>query len=104
MERGQRGGHCRRGIAMNQYPVGRQLLEDRRQAAKHRGRDVLQGLSVGHDVEIELGVDFERGENLVEHVPVLRADADKRLDAVARRQFGDDGRHLDGFGPGAEDG
>ena len=94
----QRGG----GIAVHQHRVGPPAREHGAHAGEHAGGDVGQVLPGLHQIEVELGLDPEQAEHLVEHLPVLRGDADPGVEARQCLQLLDQRRHLDGLGPGAE--
>ena len=89
---------------MNEDDIGLARGEDRFHAAQNAGRDLREALVGAHDIEIEVGRDRKQFEQVVEHLAVLRGDADDRLDLrTARGERFDHRRHLDRIGPGPED-
>src|SRR4030095_14753998 len=68
------------------------------------GRDLSQRLIVAHDVQIVIGPDVEERQNLVEHLPVLRRDADDAGEMIRMTlELFEDRGHFDGFRSSAED-
>ncbi len=104
VERGQRGGEGRGRVALHQHAVGPEVGIHLAQPFEHRGRDVGQPLAVPHHVKVAVRADGEQVQHLIQHLPVLRGDADERRDAGGFGEAADDRRHLDGLGAGADDG
>ena len=63
----KRGG----GIPMDQYPVWHPIRKNRFQAGQHPSGNVLQRLTVFHDIQIIIRRDVEQIQHLIEHVPML---------------------------------
>ena len=103
VEGGEGSGEGRGRVALDQHAVWLEVLIDVAQPFQHRGGHVGQALAVAHQIQVAVRRDGEQSEHLVEHLPVLRRDADQRGDPRRFRQAADDGSHLDGLGPGAED-
>ena len=102
MERGQRRRQRGAGVAVDQHhprPAARQHVLH---AGQHAGGDPGQVLAGTHQVEVVVGDDVEQLEHLVEHLPVLRSDADTDPQAAMLAQRMQDRGHLDGFRAGAE--
>ncbi len=83
---------------------GLRLFEHRLHALEHTRRDLRERLIGGHDVEIVLRLDRKEREQVVEHLPVLRGDADDVVDVRVRAQRMNDRGHLDRVGARAEHG
>jgi hypothetical protein len=64
-----------------------------------------QRLAVLHDVQIEIGNNVKRVQNLIEHRTVLRGGGDDNFKfSGARFEQINQRRHFHSFGPGANDG
>ena len=102
--RGQRPGHRRGGVALDDHPVGPLRVHDAAEPGEQRGGQRVERLVGTHQVEIVVGRDPGDVEDLVEHAAVLRADADSAVEAIVGFERVDQREKLDRFGPGAEDG
>ena len=96
---GQRCGEGGRGISVNEHVVGLLLLQYIFQPAEHAGGDVVEGLPALHDVQVVVHRQMEEIDHLIEHLAVLRGEADLRINARPLQKLFHDGRHLDGFRP-----
>ena len=67
-------------------------------------RDLREGLILRHDVEIVVGNDLKKLEQIVEHATVLRGHADAMDDIGVRLQRVDDRGHFDRVRARAENG
>jgi hypothetical protein len=61
-------------------------------------------LIIRHQVEIVVGTNIESAQHAVEHRPMLRGDANRRMNILGGCQTPDQRRHLDGFGARTDDG
>ena len=104
IERGQRGGEGGGRVALHQHAVGPEIGIHLAQPFQHGGRDVGQPLAIPHHVQVPVGGDGEQVQHLIQHLPVLRGDADEGCDVGGFDEAPDDRRHLDGLGAGADDG
>ena len=98
---GERGG----GIALDHDQVGPFGFEHRFERGQDARRESGERLARLHQVEVVIRRDGEGFEGVVEHLAVLRRDAD--LDRELRRpqaQVAHQWTKLNGFRPGAEDG
>ena len=103
VEGSQRSGHRGRGVAVNQYHVGTEVLQHVAQAQQHTRSDVVQVLIGRHDVQVVLGHDVEHFEHLIQHLAVLGSDANTGFKSLTVALQGFHQRcHLDGFGAGTE--
>ena len=103
VESGKAGGERGGGIAMHKDKVGLLLLQHALETREDIAGDVVQILSGLHDVQIVLRHDVEQIEHLVQHLPVLRGDANDGLNLTSTGlQALDQRRHLDGFRAGAK--
>ena len=102
-ERGQRGGEGGGGVALHHHHVRLLGQQDRPHAGDDPAADVEQVLAGPHQVQVDIGGDAEKGQHLVEHLPVLGGDADAHPENGAlAAQPGDDRGQLDGFRPGSQ--
>ena len=99
VESSQRSGECSRGVSVNEYIVRLLLLQHIFQPAEHAGGDVVEGLPALHDVEVVVHRKMEEIDHLIEHLAVLRGEADFRINVWTPQKLFHDGRHLDGFRP-----
>ena len=103
VERSKRSRSRRRRVTMYEHDVGLRIAQNRLHALENARRDLRDRLIVSHDVEIVIRHDPKEGDQIVEHLPVLRRDADDRLDCRPRGgERTHDGRHFDGIGTRAE--
>ncbi|MNN37899.1 hypothetical protein D3C81_1518680 [compost metagenome] len=65
-------------------------------------REPVEGLALGHDLQVFIDRQFERVEHLLEHFPMLAGGADVQVDAGPVTQNPRQGCHLDGFRSCAE--
>ena len=100
----ERCRHGRGGVPLDQEQVRLLAGQIRRQLGEGAGRDLGEGLSLPHEVEVVIRADLEERENLIEHLAVLRGDADERADAGFLGEELQDRCHLDRLRAGAEDG
>ena len=84
---------------MNEHVVGLLLLQHIFQPAEHAGGDVVEGLPALHDIQVVVHRQMEEIDHLIEHLAVLRGEADLRINARPLQKLFHDGRHLDGFRP-----
>ena len=98
----QAGRHGGGGVAMHQQQVVALALQDAAQAQQNMAGDVGQVLPRLHDVEVVVGLDAKQIKHLVKHLPMLRCDANLRLNAGRVCQSVDDRRHFDGLGAGTK--
>lgn len=76
IESSQCGGEGGGGISVNEYVVRLLLLQHVFQPAEHAGGDVVEGLPAFHDVEVVVHRQMEEIDHLIEHLAVLRGEAD----------------------------
>ena len=98
-ERGdKRGGR----VAVHEHNVGAHLLQYRPDAVQDIRGDVKQRLLVLHDGKVVVRLNAERGEHLIEHLPVLPRDADDGPQTLARLELVHQRAHFDRLGARAE--
>ena len=73
------------------------------EANQNIGRELKQILARAHEVKIEVGDDAKEFEGLIEHLPMLRCDAELDMKALHQPKSMEDWRHLYSLGPGAYD-
>jgi len=71
-------------------------------ASTARAVSPARDLVGAHQVQVDVGPDAEDFEDLVEHLAMLRRDADARRQQGVLPHGQDQGAELDGFGPRAE--
>ena len=103
VERGQCGHEGGGGVALHDQPAGTHLFQDGGQAVQHPRGDAGQGLVRPHQVEVEVRHDAEEVQHAVEHLAVLRGDADGDLEPAVGSCGQHDRSQLDGLGTGPED-
>src|SRR5438477_7976277 len=92
---------CRVPLHQNQiWPFGCEVPID---CFQRPGGQRRQRLARPHQVQVRVGPDTKHLQYLIEHLPVLRGDANATLKARVVSQRQDDRSQFDGFGPGAED-
>ena len=74
---GSGGGGC--GVTVDQHHIGLALLEYVAHTGEHAGGDVVQVLSLLHNIEVEVGLHLEDAQHLVKHLAVLSRHAHNRL-------------------------
>ena len=103
VEGGEGGGHRGRRVAVDQHDIGFHFVQDIPHAGQHPGGDVIQVLSLFHDVQVIVGLHPENLQHLVQHLPVLAAYADKGFELFGMLlELLDQRTHLDGLRPGSE--
>ena len=103
VERRERGRHGRRSVALNGDHRGLVVHENGIESGQHPRGDLRKALSRRHEVQVVIGADTEASQDLVEQRPVLRSDADARLNPAAGGESSNDGGQLDCFGARSED-
>lgn len=73
---GERRGEGRRRVAVDENDVGLEVVQHIAHPQQHVGSHVVEILSRFHDVQVVIGGDIEEPKHLVEHLAVLRGDAD----------------------------
>ena len=69
---GCQGSSCAGGgISVNEHHIGLALLEDIAHTSEYTGRDIVEVLSLLHDVQVVIGLHIKDGEHLVQHLTVL---------------------------------
>jgi RecA-family ATPase len=86
-----------------EYHVRLDFLQYELDALQYVRRDVEQRLLVFHNGEVIIRYNTEHFQHLIEHLPVLTADADNGLDVRTCFQFIDQRTHFDGFRTCSED-
>ena len=79
VERSEGSGGGGGGVAVDQHHIGLALLEHVAHTGEHAGGDVVQVLSLLHNVEVEVGLHLEDAQHLVQHLAVLSRHAHNRL-------------------------
>ncbi|MNI83881.1 hypothetical protein D3C73_1407350 [compost metagenome] len=59
--------------------------------------EAIEGLALGHHLQVFVDHQFERVEHLLEHFPVLAGGADVQIDTGPVTQDPSQRRHLDGL-------
>ena len=96
--------HRRRGVAVDEHEVRPLQFQHGGNLPEHGGSHVVQSLPGAHEVQVVGRRDGEEVQHGVQHLPVLRGDADDAGEpSRAATQGGDHGCHLDRLGPGPED-
>lgn len=75
-------GHRRRGVPVDQHDVRAALFEDVTHAREDACCDVVQVLSLFHDVKVIVRGDVKDPEHLVQHLAVLSRDTDYGLEIL----------------------
>ena len=75
VEGGQRGGEGGGGIALDDDQVRARGFEQRIERGENAGGEGGERLARAHEVEIVIRLDGESFERVVEHLAVLRGDA-----------------------------
>ena len=83
IECGQSGSRGGRRVAVYQHYVRLCFAEDIAHACKYPRRNIIEVLSLFHDVQVVVGYDSENGEYLIEHLPVLPRYAYDRSESFA---------------------
>ena len=98
VESGECGcGRCR-GISVNEYQVGLGAVKDVAHAGEHTGCDIVQVLTLLHDVQVKVGSDIKYLEYLVKHLSVLSGNANNSFELVGVfLEFLDQWSHFYGF-------
>ena len=103
IECGEGGGCAGCCVAVDEHNVGLRFTQHVAHACKHAGSDIIEILSLLHDVEVEVGADVEDVKHLVEHLAVLTGDADNGLECIGMfLELLDKRRHLNGLRTGPE--
>ena len=71
VEGGERGGHRRRRVAMDQQQRRPLRLDQPRDRRHHPRRDIGRRLAFGHQPEVAIGPLAERGEDLIDQRAML---------------------------------
>src|SRR5579859_5868706 len=99
----RRGNRCR--VTLDQDPIGPFRGQNRLEPRQDRRGNLGWALIVLHHVQVVVGLNAEDAQNLVEHGPMLRRDADAAVDTVwVPRQFQDHRPQLDRLGARPKDG
>ncbi|KAJ8138027.1 hypothetical protein OY671_008760, partial [Metschnikowia pulcherrima] len=98
----QSTGHGRGGIASDHHPVRSFGVHHPAKPGQQCGGQPVERLVRAHQVQIVIGHDPRDFQHSVQHAPVLRRNAGHHAKARVRAQGVDYGKHLDGFGAGAE--
>ena len=108
MKGGERGAHRGRRVALNHHAVIMLATQDRGHAGEHFARDVGEGLSRRHDLQIKIGLELKEVEHPLEQFAMLRRDAEvhprvrpapegmhhrRQFDGLRPRPDHDEGRH-----------
>jgi hypothetical protein len=92
------------GVALNEGDAGFLFGEDGFEGGDDTRRGLGEGLTGAHDVEVLVRGHVECVQNLVEHLAVLRGDADTDVEVIrAGLHVPDDRTELNGLGAGTED-
>jgi hypothetical protein len=89
---------------MDEDQIGSCLADRFFQGDESAGGEVGERLIVAHQGEVEVWLDPEGVEGFLEHLLVLAGHEDDGLVRRGASEPPNDGRHLDGFRPSAEDG
>ena len=101
--RGERPRKGRRRITVDKHKIGAILLEYLVDAHHCACRDVKEGLSRGHDIQVIIRHDVEKMQYLIQHLAMLRRNQRFRFDFVRMtHELHDNGRHLDRLGARAK--
>jgi hypothetical protein len=103
VERRQPGAEGARRVPLHQHERGPLLVVEGLEPRHDARHDVVQALVGPHDVEVAVGDDAHRLEDLVHHLAVLPRRDDARPEARLRLQRPGDREELDRLGTGAED-
>ncbi len=102
VRRERSGKRCCR-VPLDHHHVGTLFLQNDFHSLQHASRDILEGLTTLHDVEIVVHTNVKNGDYLIKHFAMLRRNAYARDKAFAlRTQCLDHRGKLDGFGSCAE--
>ena len=86
------------GVSLDDDAVGPRLLNDACDALNDPGRDAVQLLARGQDVEIVVGPHAEHLVHLIEHLAMLSGDGDHGNEMGGVQEASDEGSHFDGLG------
>ena len=79
VERSEGSGGGGGGVAVDQHHIGLARLEHVAHTGEHAGSDIVQVLSLLHNIEVEVGLHLEDAQHLVQHLAVLSRHAHNRL-------------------------
>ena len=82
VECGEGGSGGGGGVTMYQHHIGLAFLEDITHAREHSSRDIIQVLTLLHDVEVIVGGYVEDAKHLIQHLAMLTGDAHDRLEIL----------------------
>ena len=80
--RSQGTGKGRRRITVNEDQIRLFFGQDVLEAQERLRRNIVQGLALGHDVQVVIRRNPEQLQDLVEHLTMLGRDGNDRLNAV----------------------
>ena len=103
IEGGKGGGGGGGGVAMHEHHVGFRLAKHVAHTGEHTRRNVVEVLTLLHDVKVVVGGNVEDAQHLVEHLAMLPGDthySDKLVGTALKLLH--QRSHLDGFRAGAE--
>ena len=102
----ERTRHRRGRIALDDDAIGRDRVHHPAEPGQQPRGECVERLIGLHHVEIVLGYDPGDLQHLVQHLAVLRRNADLDAEPIVRLERGDDRKQLDGFRtrPGDEGG
>ena len=104
VERGERGGEGRARVAVDKDEIGAKLRKAALKTLERLDGDIGKCLVFAHDIEICVGPQAEAVHHGIEHLAVLRGDADEAFDALAALKLKRERRHFYCFRARAENG
>jgi hypothetical protein len=102
VEGGQGGDETGGGVAMHQHDVGPGLLIGPVELVQQVAGQAVEGLVLGHHLEVLVDPQAEGGEHLLEHLAVLAGGADMQVDLGPVAQHTGQWGHLDRLRAGTE--
>ncbi len=91
------------GVALDDDQIGLLGRQDGFEAGEDARGGLGQRLAGAHEIEVMIRVDLKGGQDLIEHLPVLRGDADTGLDLRRGGEAMNERAKLDRLRAGAED-
>lgn len=102
IKRSQRACERGRGVTLHEEPIGPMDDQLALHSLQHRCRQISEGLSLGHHLQLGVGGNAEQREDVATKIAVLPCVVDPHGEFRASARSQHDRGELDGLGPGAE--
>ncbi|MCY1404677.1 hypothetical protein D9M71_198920 [compost metagenome] len=102
VEGGEGGDETGGGVAMHQDDIRLVAVVAVIELAQQLFGKTVEGLALGHDLQVFIDAQAKGSQHLFEHFPVLAGGTDHQIDFRPLPQNPRQGGHLDRFGTGAE--